>query len=177
MTNEVQTEAPVVGASVRSKVCRDCWIDKTLDSFYAHTKNPDGSIRLWQAYCKECQRERTRFYARQRRRRLGIPERNGGPYRIKNGHHESGYRDLVPSGPFSEWLKKHIAQLDADLAYMHDKHDRSGVTKVAEAAGVDVERIRRLKDGRLDNVTLGFVDRVLVSSGTETMLWELYDEY
>jgi hypothetical protein len=121
-------------------------------------------------------RERTRFHARRRRRRQGIPERNGGPYRIRAGHHTSGYSDLVPAEPFAAWLRVHLAKLDAEE--INTSTERGPLARLAMAAEVDVERLRRFAKGTSNqsNVTLGFVDRVMIASGTSTGLWELYPE-
>jgi hypothetical protein len=64
-----------------TKVCTKCGKEKRFSSdmsrsdFYVHTRAPDGSIRLWQSWCKGCQR-------RYNRRRLGI-KKTGKPYRAR----------------------------------------------------------------------------------------------
>lgn len=149
--------------------CSDCFRELSIDCFWPKTRWPCGLARTWSTYCKDCVRERTRFYARQRRRRQGIPERNGQPYRIKSGWHESGYGDKVPIEPFAEWLSTARVRFG-------DGAIGSGLSQLAELAHIDVEYLRRISNLSIEqsNVTLGLVDRVLVASESSTQIHDLY---
>jgi hypothetical protein len=161
------------------KKCVDCLRTLTIDCFYAHTRYECGIPRIWQSYCKTCLRERNRFYARERRRRQGIPEHTGKPYKIRDGYREHGYTDLVPIEPFVKWLRAYINMINGRDSYVKHSNmiwEETGVRHIADRAEVDVELIRRLSKRRSGNITLGLVDRILIATGTSTQLWELYPD-
>lgn len=147
------------------KECRDCGFNKDLNEFHVHTRNADDTTRLWQSYCKLCQRERTKFYARQRRRRQGVPERVIGRRRDRKKG-QSRYGDRVDLQPFVDWLVSYV-----------DRNDLT-ITEISDACKLDEARLRRFYNGKSSQkrVSIGFVDRILVYSGTNTQLWELYPD-
>src|SRR4051812_29218954 len=55
-----------------TKRCNDCRAVQPLSEFYVKVRNPDGSARTFQSYCKACARERQRVQG-------GI-KRRGRPY-------------------------------------------------------------------------------------------------
>lgn len=110
--------------------------------------------------------------------------RNGGPYRIRGGHHESGYGDKVPIGPFAEWLLGQASQIDAGQQHMNNVAGRSvksGIELLANGAGISVEYLRKISKEKTQdnhrNVTLGLVDRVLVAAKTSYQIHDLYPDH
>lgn len=110
-----------------------------ISNFYVHTRNPDGSVRLWQSRCRDCMREENRTRAARRRRASGVSPRPE-PYRIKGGVRDSlpfnKGLDAVDAAPFQGWLKDWLANPDhtiKQLASMSDVSERAiGVMRKQE---------------------------------------------
>lgn len=68
--------------------------------------------------------------------------------------------------PFVDWLVSYV-----------DRNDLT-ITELSDTCKLDEARLRRFYNGtsKQKRVSIGFVDRILVYSGTNTQLWELYVE-
>lgn len=114
-------------------------------------------------------REYFRVYRNMKRHELG----EGYAEKAKGSRSEHSYRDerdLVPSGPFVNWLETYFP--------------KGRLQPLAKKLGVDEAFLRRIIKGETTdksgktvpyvNVTIGLVDRALHASGRETQLIDLY---
>lgn len=156
-----------------------------ITNFYVHTKNEDGSVRLYQSWCKDCQREATRIRASNRRRDAGINKRRSEvPYRIREGHRNtsSGGRDAVDAAPFARWLDEYLCHRPRDtpgvrtssVRTIKDKQvdvgigsaqlPRAQLTELARASGVSVRRLSAARKPGA-RISIHTADRVLTAVG------------
>lgn len=101
-------------------------------------------------------READRMRKAEQRRAAGIPQRS--TYKASDAYMENA-RDFVPSGPFIEWLKG-VKMMPA---------------QIANAAKVDSKRIYvYYGPDAPDNVSIGFVDRIMHAVRAAENINDLY---
>lgn len=118
-------------------------------------------------------REYQRIWTNSQRREQGVPKRNTRkPLPASNGYRSTNNTDIkLPLEPFAKWVLEGY---------------RGSTSQLARAMGVDEARVRRYAKGfsygsngkvyLVTDVTINFVDKALVKSGSGLHLWDLYPE-